>query len=80
MLPKRRQRLPLAEGTPVQVIYRLITINGAPLVKIKTMPLERAFEAYQKMKSGDIEFRMVLTMKGTSDVRCRRHSDDIAPT
>jgi len=30
--------------------------------RIETMPLERAFEAYQKMKSGDVKFRMVLTM------------------
>ncbi|MGF1728743.1 alcohol dehydrogenase [Photobacterium kasasachensis] len=30
--------------------------------KIETMPLERANEAYQKMQSGDAEFRMVLTM------------------
>lgn len=31
--------------------------------QIETMPLEKAFEAYQKMKSGDVKFRMVLTMK-----------------
>ncbi|HQA68303.1 MAG TPA: alcohol dehydrogenase [Aggregatilineales bacterium] len=31
--------------------------------RIETMPLERAFEAYQKMKSGEVTFRMVLTMK-----------------
>ncbi|WP_296658308.1 alcohol dehydrogenase [Paraburkholderia sp.] len=33
---------------------------------IETMPLERANEAYQRMKSGDVKFRMVLTMKTTS--------------
>jgi len=27
------------------------------------MPLEKAFEAYQKMKSGDVKCRMVLTVK-----------------
>jgi alcohol dehydrogenase len=27
---------------------------------IETMPLERANEAYQRMKSGDVKFRMVL--------------------
>lgn len=32
---------------------------------IETMPLERALEAYQKMKSGTVKFRMVLTMKET---------------
>jgi alcohol dehydrogenase len=31
--------------------------------QIETMPLDKAFEAYQKMKSGDVKFRMVLTMK-----------------
>ncbi|MFC1236206.1 alcohol dehydrogenase catalytic domain-containing protein [Vibrio sp. F74] len=30
--------------------------------KIETMPLEKANEAYQKMRSGEVEFRMVLTM------------------
>lgn len=29
---------------------------------IEVMPLEKANEAYQKMKSGDVKFRMVLTM------------------
>jgi alcohol dehydrogenase len=32
---------------------------------IETMPLEKALEAYQRMKSGDVKFRMVLTMKET---------------
>jgi D-arabinose 1-dehydrogenase-like Zn-dependent alcohol dehydrogenase len=30
--------------------------------QIETMPLEKAFEAYQRVKSGDVKFRMVLTM------------------
>lgn len=30
---------------------------------IETMPLEKAFDAYRRMKSGDVKFRMVLTMK-----------------
>lgn len=30
--------------------------------KIETMPLSKANEAYQKMRSGEVEFRMVLTM------------------
>lgn len=30
--------------------------------RIKTMPLEKANEAYRRMKSGDVKFRMVLTM------------------
>jgi len=33
----------------------------------ETMPLERANEAYQRMRSGDAKFRMVLTMRGTSN-------------
>jgi alcohol dehydrogenase len=32
---------------------------------IETMPLEKAAEAYQRMKSGDVKFRIVLTMKET---------------
>lgn len=32
--------------------------------KIETMPLERAAEAYRRMRSGDVKFRMVLTMNG----------------
>ncbi len=30
---------------------------------IETMPLEKANEAYRKMKSGNVRFRMVLTMR-----------------
>ena len=30
--------------------------------RIETMPLEQANDAYQRMKSGDVKFRMVLTM------------------
>lgn len=30
---------------------------------IETMPLEMAFEAYLRMRSGEVRFRMVLTMK-----------------
>lgn len=30
--------------------------------RIETMPLERAAEAYRRMRSGDVKFRMVLTM------------------
>lgn len=33
--------------------------------RIETMPLEMAIEAFRKMKTGDVKFRMVLTMKGT---------------
>lgn len=35
--------------------------------KIETMPLERAAEAYQRMRSGDVKFRMVLTMGERAD-------------
>lgn len=37
-----------------------VLVNALP--QIETMPLERATEAYQKMKSGNVKFRMVLTM------------------
>ena len=29
---------------------------------VETMPLERAFEAYERVVSGKVKFRMVLTM------------------
>lgn len=29
---------------------------------LETMPLERAYEAYQRVMSGEVKFRMVLTM------------------
>lgn len=35
--------------------------------RIETMPLERAVDAYQRMRSGNVKFRMVLTMKGRTD-------------
>ncbi len=35
-----------------------------PMVEV--MPLDKANEAYQKMKSGDVKFRMVLTMTDLS--------------
>ncbi|SFK36023.1 zinc-binding dehydrogenase [Methylophaga sulfidovorans] len=38
-----------------------VLTNARP--KIETLPLEKANEAYQKMKAGKAEFRMVLTMK-----------------
>ena len=34
---------------------------------IETMPLEGAEEAYRKMRSGDVRFRMVLKMGEKSD-------------
>ena len=33
---------------------------------IETLPLERAEEAYARMKSGEAKFRMVLTMERNS--------------
>ena len=36
---------------------------------IQTMPLERAFDAYQRMRSGEVRFRMVLTMGETDHAR-----------
>lgn len=35
--------------------------------KFETMPLEKANEAYQRMKSGNVQFRMVLTIKDEDD-------------
>lgn len=36
---------------------------------IETMPLEKAFDAYRRMKSGDVKFRMVLTIGETGRAR-----------
>jgi alcohol dehydrogenase len=33
------------------------------------MPLERAWAAYQRMKAGDVKFRMVLSMGKTNSER-----------
>lgn len=35
--------------------------------RVETMPLEQAAEAYQRMRSGDVKFRMVLTMRDKSN-------------
>ncbi|MBR0799936.1 alcohol dehydrogenase catalytic domain-containing protein [Bradyrhizobium jicamae] len=35
--------------------------------RIETFPLEQAFEAYRRLKSGEAKFRMVLTMEGSRD-------------
>lgn len=32
--------------------------------RIETMPFENAFQAYQRMRSGDVKFRMVITIGG----------------
>lgn len=43
------------------------TLNFSVLVNVRphieTLLLEQANEAYQKMKSGHVKFRMVLTMR-----------------
>lgn len=50
-------------GTPhdnEEALSFSVLVNALP--QIETIPLERATEAYQKMKSGNVKFRMVLTM------------------
>lgn len=37
-------------------------LTGADIVRTKSMPLDRADEAYQKMLAGKARFRMVLTV------------------
>jgi alcohol dehydrogenase len=39
-----------------------VLVNARP--QIETLPLEQADEAYRRMKSGNVRFRMVLTMRG----------------
>jgi len=51
-------------GTPYENEKTLsFSVLSGVRPKIEVMPLEKAFEAYQKLKSGDVKFRMVLTMK-----------------
>ncbi|MDE2585151.1 MAG: alcohol dehydrogenase catalytic domain-containing protein [Betaproteobacteria bacterium] len=51
-------------GTPYENEKALnFSVLAGVRPQIETMPLERAFEAYQKMKSGAVKFRMVLTIK-----------------
>ncbi len=50
-------------GTPYETERALdfsVLVGARP--RIETVPLERAHEAYQKMRSGAAQFRMVLTM------------------
>jgi alcohol dehydrogenase len=37
--------------------------------RVETMPLQQAAKAYQRMKSGEVKFRMVLTMGGMAESR-----------
>jgi alcohol dehydrogenase len=37
--------------------------------RVETMPLQQAAKAYQRMKSGEVKFRMVLTMGGMAETR-----------
>lgn len=59
-----RRVLGSRSGTPYEKEKALsFTVLTGVRPQIETRPLERAFEAYQRMKSGDVKFRMVLTMK-----------------
>jgi alcohol dehydrogenase len=53
-------------GTPLENEKTLnFSVLSGVRPQIETMPLAQASEAYQKMKSGRVNFRMVLTMKET---------------
>ncbi|RUV30963.1 alcohol dehydrogenase [Mesorhizobium sp. M5C.F.Ca.IN.020.32.2.1] len=55
-------------GTPYENERTLdFSVLAGVRPRIETMPLEKAFEAYQRMKSADVRFRMVLTMKEPAD-------------
>lgn len=50
-------------GTPYESEKTLnFSVLAGIRPKIETMPLEEAAEAYKKMKSGNVKYRMVLTM------------------
>lgn len=47
--------------------------------RIEVMPFEQANEAYQRMKSGDVKFRMVLTIaRGHATARPSTRDDDLS--
>ncbi|WP_338662449.1 alcohol dehydrogenase [Pararoseomonas sp. SCSIO 73927] len=59
-------------GTPYENERTLdFSVLAGVRPQIETMPLERVSEAYQRMKSGDVKFRMVLTMEGLGDASQR---------
>lgn len=52
-------------GTPYENEKTLnFSVLAGVRPRIEVMPLEHAHEAYRRMKSGDVKFRMVLTMGG----------------
>lgn len=64
LVASERSVLGSITGTPYQSEKTLdFSVLTGVRPQIETMPLEKAFEAYQKMKSGGVKFRMVLTMK-----------------
>ncbi len=63
MVGGERSVLGSLTGTPYEIERALdfsLLVNALP--RIETLPLERAHEAYRKMRSGAAQFRMVLTM------------------
>jgi alcohol dehydrogenase len=51
-------------GSPYDIERTLnFSVLSGVRPEIEIMPLEKANEAYQRMKSGDVKFRMVLSMK-----------------
>ncbi len=50
-------------GTPYESEKTLdFSVMAGVRAQIETLPLERAWEAYQRVRSGAVQFRMVLTM------------------
>jgi alcohol dehydrogenase len=63
MVSGERSMLGSITGTPYENERTLdFSVLAGVRPRIEVMPLERAGEAYQKMKSGDVKFRMVLAM------------------
>lgn len=51
-------------GTPYEVEKTLdFSLLTDVRARVETMPLAKAYEAYQRVMSGDVKFRMVLTMQ-----------------
>lgn len=63
-----RSMLGSITGTPYENEKTLnfsVLSDVRPMIEV--MPMEQANEAFQKMKSGDVKFRMVLSMTGKRD-------------
>lgn len=68
LVGSERGMLGSVAGTPFESEKALnFSVLAGVRPRIEKVPLEQAFEAYRKMKSGEAKFRMVLIMEGSRD-------------